>query len=121
MTDFTTLGIPFFFLLAVAYGSLEFSGMFKNKAVNGMIALAVAAVSITNQPTVDFINQYLPFAGGLFALLFFFGFMLKSFGIKKDQKKDWTLISFSLIVLLIVFVREGDRFRPFCQQAPDFL
>lgn len=118
MADIMTLGIPFFFLLAIVYGALEFSGLFKSKAVNGIISIVVAAVSISNAQAVDFINQYLPYAGILFAAFFFLGFLLKSLKLEKGAKKDWPLIMVALGLVVIIFARQGDTLRGLFDRLP---
>ncbi len=114
MIDFYTLGIPFFFMLAIVYGALEMTEIFKNKGVKAILATAVAAISITNSGLVEGINFYLPYAAGFFIVVFFIRFLQKGF---KD-KKDWTLVTIVLGLALLIFVHQGESFRSLLDKGP---
>jgi len=118
MTELFTVGIPFFFILAIVYGALEVGGVFKNKGVKLLIALAIAAISITNVQIVEIINQYLPYAAIFFITFFFLGFIAKVFKGKKGENKDWFLIIVVVALVLILFARQGDTFRQFFDSTP---
>lgn len=100
--------IPFFFLLAVVYGALGISGVFKNRAVNLIIALAIAFFGMTYQPFITWLYVVMPYAIALFIAVFFIGFVVKLFKGKKGGKKDYTLILIVIGLFLILFVRFGE-------------
>jgi hypothetical protein len=100
--------IPALFLLAIVYGALEVSGVFKNKAVKAIIAIAIALFAITSSELVTFLNGVLPYAVMLFVAFFFIGFIFKF--LKGGGGKDWTLIIIILILLLVLLARLPDIF-----------
>ena len=101
--------IPFFFLLAVVYGALGISGLFKNRAVNAIIALAIAFFGMTYQPFITWLYLIMPYAIGLFIAVFFLGFLYKLFSSKKKgEPRDYTLIMIVIGLFLILFVRFGE-------------
>lgn len=101
--------IPFFFLLAVVYGALGVSGVFKNRAVNGIIALVVAFFGMTYQPFTAWLYSIMPYAIALFIAVFFIGFVTKLFKSKRGEPKDYTLILIVIGLFLILFVRFGEE------------
>ena len=107
MADFAVTLVPFLFVLAVAFGSLEVSGVFKRKQVNLIIAVAMAFFAITNDTVLTFLNAVLPFAIMGFILLFFFGFVMKSLGGDKEGDRDYTLIIMVLMLILIFAANYG--------------
>jgi len=115
-SELFTIGIPFFFILAIIYGALELGGVFKNKGVKFIIAISIAAISMTNQLVIDSINLYLPFAGAFFVVVFFIGFIHRAF-IQKENK-DYVLILVVLGLVLIIFARQGELFRGFFDGLP---
>ncbi|MBI4020203.1 MAG: hypothetical protein HY367_02640 [Candidatus Aenigmarchaeota archaeon] len=100
--DIYTFGIPFLFMLAVVYGAMEVSGVFKKNAVKVIIALVIAIFAATYEPAVAFIFQALPFATLFFIGAFFLGFIATLFREKGDAK-DWPLlvIVFGLFLILL--------------------
>lgn len=101
--------IPFFFLLAVVYGALGISGVFKNRGVNLIIALAIAFFGMTYQPFITWLYTIMPYAIALFIAVFFIGFVVKLFkGRKGGGQKDYTLILIVIGLFLILFVRFGE-------------
>lgn len=115
-SELFTFGIPFFFILAIVYGALEFGGVFKNKGVKFIISIAIAAISITNQQVIELLNIYMPYAGAFFIVVFFIGFIHKAF-IQKTEK-DYKLIIIVLGLALIVFGRNQDLFRNLLGSLP---
>ncbi len=92
--------IPFFFTLAVAYGALQVSGLFKNKAVNMLIAIVLALFAASTQGLVEFIYTLLYPATVLFIIFFFIGFVYKFF--KERKETDYTLMVVVLGLLLLL-------------------
>ena len=110
--------IPFFFIFAVIYGALEFSGVFKNKAVKAIIALALGFFAVSNADVVSFIHLVLPYAAIFFVVVFFIGFIAKPFRRKgkeggQPSKRDPFLLLVVLGLLLIVFAQLATPSSPF--------
>ncbi len=97
--------VPFVFSFAVVYGSIELSGVFKNKAVNAIISLAIAAMSIVNESVVSALWEYMPVATIVFVALFIVGFIWKfinSLG-SGDSNADYGVVGAILFLILIGF------------------
>ena len=106
--------IPFFFIFAIIYGALEVSGVFRNKAVKAIIAVALAFFAVSNADVVLFIHQVLPFATVFFVVVFFIGFIAKPFrGRGGEGKRDPFLLLVILGLLLIAFAQLGTPSSPF--------
>lgn len=110
--------IPFFFIFAIIYGALEVSGVFQNKAVKAIIAVALGFFAISNAQVVSFIHQVLPYAAIFFVVVFFIGFIAKPFKRKKEGgeqpvKRDPFLLLVVLGLLLIIFAQLGTPSSPF--------
>jgi hypothetical protein len=97
--------IPFIFMLAIVFGALDVSGVFKNKRVNALIALVFALFTLTYQPAIDFINQIMPIAIILFIAFFFIGFIIKMG--KQGVNKDYTLIIVIASLVLLAMATQG--------------
>jgi len=104
--SFLTSVLPFFLVLAIVYGALEISGVFRNKAANMTIALVVAFFAITSAPTVAFIMQLLPYAAIFFVIVFLIGFII-SFFRGKGRGADLTLLAVVAVLLIIFFANQG--------------
>ena len=110
MADLTTSLIPFLFVLAVTYGSLEFSELFKRRQVNLIIALILAFVAVSNEMVSEFIMSVLPYAIMLFVVFFFIGFVIKIFKKAGTGEKDYTLMLIVLILVAIFLANFGLAF-----------
>ena len=99
--------IPFLFVFAIVYGSLELSKVFKNKGVNGVISIVVALFTMINPGVSAFIYGVMPYAIALFVVVFFIGFIRGLFSDKKGDK-DYTLpvIIVGLILIFLASQRE---------------
>ncbi|MBI4162146.1 MAG: hypothetical protein HY513_00555 [Candidatus Aenigmarchaeota archaeon] len=82
LTPFFT---TFLFVFAVVYGALGTAGVFKEKGVNIIIALAFALFAATYPPLVSALQQFLPIAAGIIVVLFFFLLIKKVFSGKKNE------------------------------------
>ena len=112
MADLLTNMIPFFFVLAIVYGALDYSNVLKKNSVKAIISLVIAFFAITYQPLVDFIYLVLPYAVILFIVVFFLAFISKLFKGKggeggKGGERDWTLIAIIVILILIATAAYG--------------
>jgi len=98
--------LPFFLVLAIIYGALEVSKVFKNRAVNGIIAIVFAFFSIMNAQVVSFINSILPYAAGFFVVIFIIWIVLKPLrGGKEGKGMDPVLIIVILVLILVLLAR----------------
>lgn len=105
MATFIEAAIPFFFILAVVYGSLEVSNVFKKSSVKGLVSLSIAAVTMTSETVSVFVMDILPYAAILFVVFFALGFVLNIFKDDKDGKKkvDIPLLA-TVAVLVLIFM-----------------
>jgi len=106
-SDFS-LFLPFFFVLAVVYGSLQFSGIFQNKAVMAIISVVIGFFAMSSETVVNFIMQLFVPATVFFIIFFFIGFVYSVF--KKTGERDYTLFSISLGLMLLFFLNMGNSF-----------
>jgi hypothetical protein len=108
MADIMSSVIPFLFVLAVVYGALEVSDIFKRKQVKLIISLSFAYVAMTTEYVAGFIMGVLPYAILAFIVLFFLGFALSfARGGKEGGGRDYTLIVIVLVLALIFMTSYG--------------
>ena len=94
--------LPFLLVLAIIYGALDLASVFKNRAVNAIIAVVVAVIAVSNAGVVAFIVQVMPWAALLFIVVFFIKFVLSMFR-PGEGGRDYTLL-IALLGLLAVFM-----------------
>jgi asparagine N-glycosylation enzyme membrane subunit Stt3 len=94
MVDFSLgapLGLPdqsvitFLFVLAVIFGVLELTNLFKNRAVNLLIALALSAFAASQVTFTSLLFSYLPGVTGFFIVVFFIAFTFEILGVRKRK------------------------------------
>ncbi len=112
MIDYISVLIPFFFVFAIVYGALEFSGVFKNKRVNLIIACVMGFFAISNPAITGFITGMLPYAVIFFVVFFFLGFLFSVFRRKGQGKPDYTLLMIIAALCLIFFSGENEILLP---------
>ena len=106
--ELMTFILPFLFVLAIVYGALDLSAVFKKKAVNVIIALVVSVFAVSNQVVVDSIITAMPWAAMLFIALFFLKFILSFFKASKDGGgRDYSLLMVILGLIVIFMVSQG--------------
>jgi hypothetical protein len=108
MADLIILLVPFLFMLAIVFGALDVSGVFKNKRVNALIALVFAFFTLTYQPAIEFINNIMPYALMFFTVFFFLGFVIKM--AKKGVEKDYNLLIIIVGLVLLLLATQGPEF-----------
>jgi len=108
MAEIMSSVIPFLFVLAVVYGALEVSDVFKKKQVKLIISLSFAYVAMTTAYVAGFIMGVLPYAIIAFIVFFFLGFALSfAKGGKEGGERDYTLIVIVLVLALIFMTSYG--------------
>jgi len=97
--------IPFLFVLAVVFGVLQLVNIFKNKAVNAVISLAIAFFAASNSVFVATLNAQLGNITTFFIIMFFIAFVMELFGFRgrgKDYTESLVLQGGILFVLLAI-------------------
>lgn len=108
MADLMSTVIPFLFVLAVVYGALEVSDIFKRKQVKLILSLCFAFVAMTTEFITTFIMGVLPYAILAFIVLFFIGFAMSFLGGKKGEgDRDYVLIVIVLVLFLLFMANYG--------------
>ena len=87
MFESSQILIPFLFVLAVVYGALQVANVFKNRAVNFIISLAVAFFAVSNTFFVNLLWSQFGNITVFFIAMFFIIFVLEAFGLRKGEKK----------------------------------
>lgn len=99
--------IPFFFVLAVVYGALDYSGVFNKNAVNMIVSLTIAFFALTSDFVLSFIYGILPYAVIMFVVVFFLAFLKKLVGGGGEKKIDWSLAMIVIVLVLIFLASQG--------------
>lgn len=102
--------LPFFFVFAITYGSLEVSKIFHNNAVKAIISLVLATFAATNENFIILMNQIFPHAVTLFVAVFFIGFifaLVKGKG-EKGKSIDYVLLIIIAGLILLLLASQGD-------------
>jgi hypothetical protein len=107
--ELMTFVLPFLFVLAIVYGALDLAAVFKKKEVNVIIAVVIAAFSVSNAAIVDSIIAAMPWAAMLFIILFFIKFVLSFFKTEKGKERDYTLIVIILALVAIFMASQGTQ------------
>jgi hypothetical protein len=109
--DLVTFILPFLFVLAIVYGALQLAAVFKNRAVNAIIAVVVAFFAISNAGIVATIVAGMPWAAMLFIVLFFLKFIHSFFKVDKTkgETRDYTLLMVILGLIVIFMLSQGTQ------------
>jgi len=97
--------IPFIFVLAIVFGVLELTRVFRNRAVNFLVALAISFFTITNSSFVEFLWLQFGNITAFFIIMFFITFVLEVFGLrgnKQPRSKEEGMILMAAILLLLL-------------------
>ena len=106
MSDMFTLSVPFLFVFAVVYGSLDMVRLFRGRGVNAIIAVIFAFFAISSPQVIDFIFSVLPYGIAIFVIAFLLGFLKKMFSGERKSPVP-LLITFSLILIYLASGRSG--------------
>lgn len=102
--DITGFFLPFVFMLAIVFGSLEMSGVFKGKAVKLLLATVIALFAASSPIVLGLLQGFLPYAALLFVAVFFLGFLWKLGG---KKEKDYTLVLIVAALALVALAAFG--------------
>jgi hypothetical protein len=94
--------IPFIFVLAIIFGVLELTKIFRNRGVNFLIALAIAFFTITNAAFVSMLWSYFGSITTFFIIMFFIAFVLEVFGIRKGGHQPTSSIIIDGAILFVL-------------------
>jgi hypothetical protein len=112
-TAYAPFFTTFLFIFAIVYGVLGSAGLFKDKNVNAVIALAFALFASAYQPLVTGLQQFLPIAAGLIVVLFFVLLIKKVAGDGAGKDAMPTIIALGLGLLLVGLLwNDISRFLP---------
>jgi len=96
--------IPFLFVLAIVFGVLELTKIFRNRGVNFLIAFSIAFFTITNTAFVNMLWSYFGSITTFFIVMFFIAFVFEVFGLRKAGQRETTssiLIDGAILFLLL--------------------
>lgn len=82
--------IPFLFILAVVFGAINVSNVFRNRGVNFLVSLALAFFAASNSSFVQFLWSQFGSISIFFIAMFFIIFTLEAFGIRKNKESKTT-------------------------------
>ena len=113
--------LPFFFVLAIVYGSLEVSGIFGNRGVKVIISLVIAFFSALTPFVSELVIFVIPYAAVFFIAFFFLGFVLSFFKGKGGKgEKDYSML-LVILALLLIFLSSGENFGIFSLEDENFV
>lgn len=78
--------IPFLFILAVVFGTINVVNIFRNRGVNFLIALALAFFAASNTVFVQLLWSQFGTIAVFFIAMFFIIFILEAFGVRRGQQ-----------------------------------
>jgi len=94
--------IPFLFVLAIIFGVLELTNIFRNRGVKFLIALAIAFFTITNAAFVSMLWSSFGAITTFFIIMFFIAFVLQAFGLRGGVSEPTSSIMVEGGVLFIL-------------------
>jgi hypothetical protein len=74
--------IPFLFVLAIVFGVLDLTKIFRNRGVNFLVALAIAFFTITNTAFISMLWSYFGSITTFFIVMFLLAFVFEVFGLR---------------------------------------
>ena len=99
--------LPFLLVLAIVYGALDLSGLFRKNAVNLLISLVIAFLAMSNTSVAATVAAIMPWAALLFIAVFFIKFLLSIF--KSKGERDYTLLIIVLGLVVIFMLGQGTQ------------
>ena len=96
--------IPFLFVLAVVFGAVNASNVFRNRGVNLLVSVALAFFAASNASFINFLWSQFGSISIFFIAMFFIIFILEAFGVRKGQHgkdgSDALVINGAILFLL---------------------
>lgn len=96
--------IPFLFVLAVVFGAVNASNVFRNRGVNFLVSLALAFFAASNTSFIQFLWSQFGSISIFFIAMFFIIFTLEAFGVRKGQpgkdSSDALVVNGAILFLL---------------------
>ena len=94
--------IPFLFVLAIIFGSLNIANVFRNKGVNLLISLALAFFTISNPAFVELLWSNFGIISLFFIAMFFIIFITRAFLIRGHENfTDVLIINGAILFVLL--------------------
>jgi len=96
--------IPFLFVLAVTFGVLGITNVFRNKGVNFLVALALSFFAASNPAFISILWTYFGSVAVFFIAMFFIAFIFEIFGIRKKgpgRATDSIMINGVILFILL--------------------
>jgi hypothetical protein len=94
--------IPFLFVLAIVFGVLELTKIFRNRGVNFLVALAIAFFTITNTAFVAMLWSYFGSITTFFIVMFFIAFVFEVFGLRGGQREPTSSVFINGAILFVL-------------------
>jgi hypothetical protein len=98
----TEILVPMLFSLAVIFGILEITNIFKNRAVNFLIALGMAFFAVSNSFYVSILWSYFGDVAIFFIVMFFIAFVFEVFGVRKGKHVSADSVIINGVILFIL-------------------
>ena len=95
--------IPFLFVLAIVFGSLNLVKIFKSRPVNFLISLSLAFFAASNGAFIQLLWSQFGNIAIFFIAMFFIIFTLEVFGVRKGRKEgsDALIINGAILFVLL--------------------
>ncbi len=96
--------IPFIFVLAIVFGVLQLTNVFKSKAVSFIIALALSLFATTYQPFLNTLWSNFGIITWFFIGIFFIAFIAKLTGLGGARPTSETMAMHAIILFILLAV-----------------
>lgn len=96
--------VPFLFSIAVIFGVLEITNIFRNRAVNLVIALTLSFFAMSNSYFVNLLWNYFGNIAMFFIVMFLIAFVFEIFGVRKKGQPsgpDSMIINGAVLFVLL--------------------
>ncbi|MFH0929428.1 MAG: hypothetical protein V1818_03675 [Candidatus Aenigmatarchaeota archaeon] len=101
MLQSTEFLVPFLFSLAVIFGILEVTRIFRNKAVNFIVSFALSFFALAYPGFMAFMWANFGLVAMFFIAMFFMLFILKVFGMGGKSSQDSVIINGAILFVLL--------------------
>ena len=118
LTPTIQLLVPFLFVFAVVFGLLEITHVFKNRAVEAVIAIALALFAASQAAFTRLLLSWLPSIISFFVIIFFIAFVFELVGLRKAHTKHPEKAGLLGIAIVILFAVGGLVLTQFSIELP---